>query len=104
MIANHTHGPWEIGELTDKHGHVHLAVAPEGFKGAVALISPIEDVNSFDRGNAQLVAAAPELLDACRLALITFNETAGCDVISGRGNVSRQLREAIAKATGADHV
>ena len=49
----------------------------------------------INEANARLIAAAPDLLEACRNAL--QERLARCD---GQDSLSRQLAEAIAKAEG----
>jgi hypothetical protein len=99
-MSKHTPGPWEIWNESG------------GFGGAIGIFAPDDkDVpvattcanttpkgmqrtrNGQTRANAQLIAAAPELLAACRDALQTFEAI---------GKVApRSLAAAIAKAEAA---
>lgn len=90
-----TPGPWDWFTSHDKHGNPIRSEADDkmrfligadgqGFAHTVGLPS------ETDLANARLIAAAPDLLDACRKALY---------LIKGREHVGF-LRAAIAKAEG----
>lgn len=94
---NHTPGPWEA---VDKR--------PDGFRGYsifhgdqfVAHVGDSDSVTPID-ANARLIAAAPELLEACEL-LIEQYEASGDFTIGGKltNRPFSMARAAIAKATG----
>ena len=85
-MSTHTEGPW----LLDEDGQIiagdkHIAtVHPTQFRG--------EDVFDWDTAmaNGVLIIAAPDLLKACRQAIV---------MLKGREH-DGFLRDAIAKATG----
>lgn len=93
----HTPGPWEA-----VCGRTMWTIRGPGFTG------PAAGNTNYSRAaippeqreaNARLIAAAPELLAACKLALTILDRTARQDVITGaEGNISATLRAAIAKA------
>lgn len=110
----HTPGPWEFSSPT-MAGNDRVIVEAHGF-GSVAAISlngaPRHqsrlDVTSpyyqaqlaTMEANARLIAAAPELLEACRQANDLLNDHFGIDDSDDAGNaVHDAIRAAIAKAT-----
>ncbi len=89
--SKHTPGPWRI----EGAGHMHAA-------GSTALMHENYCIAVF-RGvdsdaNARLIAAAPDMLDALRLALDYCESGAVEDSIPG--TLSETIRAAIAAATG----
>jgi hypothetical protein len=72
MKANHTPGPWYVGETNTDNGkiysHEKMPFIATAFQGTVW--SPKEW-----KANAKLIAAAPELLEACRQALFAIPTT-----------------------------
>jgi hypothetical protein len=94
----HTPGPWLIETDRESGGFVIL-----GDDYEVAVVTPPDD-DSEAIGSAEadavLIAAAPELLDACK-RLLTFNEELAVDVGVSTHYPSAELaRAAIAKAEG----
>ncbi len=83
--TQHTPGPWWFAQM-DHEGN---CVAGAGDRQLSVAIS---------RPNARLIAAAPELLEACQ-TLATLLDTDDW-IATGRLAV-KQARDAIAKATGA---
>ena len=82
----HTPGPWAIGLETDENdGHGQI-ISPEGEHIASVSMYPIV-------ANARLLAAAPELLEACKAMLAADDELDYPVVV-------KQARAAIAKAEG----
>lgn len=68
---SHTPAPWQVMFSTSVDGKVCLAIwdarTVEGQIGSpICKISPIETVNESDKANAQLIAAAPELLETLK--------------------------------------
>ena len=69
--TQHTPGPWRIGYYRPADGDEALAVwsesIKEGEKGhPVCLVSTVKKMDERDEANARLIAAAPELLEACK--------------------------------------
>lgn len=90
MKYNHTPGPWEV---VDKHTAFTIKQAlPDG--GFVTRIK--KTIPSLDAGNAHLIAAAPELLEAAKLFedLTRRGQPAGSEDLE-------LLQAVIAKAQGA---
>ena len=89
----HTPGPWEslddcvrVDRPSDPDHHMMVCSIPGFLTG--------------NKANARLIAAAPELVEACRVALSYFN--ALMQDLSGDGweenHLRTQLRAALAKA------
>lgn len=104
----HTKGEWKAfivknEKPTDQASSEVGIVDEKGFNSrtiAKVLFKP----NGEDAANARLIAAAPELLDACKLAYDLINELP-LNVklkIVGRGLLLDRLAEALAKAEGKD--
>ena len=88
---NHTPAPWTAKELFDDDESLGIAIV-EG-RHEVAHISSIGE-QDFD--NAALIAAAPDLLEACIEALNLFDNYPDCYEAIGTLEL---LQAAIAKAT-----
>lgn len=90
----HTPGPWSlnlIGETRGKSDQPFL-VGVEGFGGpAIVLHANFNHPEAL--ANAHLIAAAPELLEACKMALSFWKE-------GKTGDFTFYLKQAIAKAEG----
>lgn len=98
-MSKHTPAPWKIGEAkTQKSLAIFQDKAQEDGKiyHAICLISPLDKVEEVDLANAKLIAAAPELLEACNIALRYFN---GIDTESQSEAAFHALNNAIKKAT-----
>lgn len=93
--AQHTPGPWQTDEAAHDAPYQNIRVTANGRSVCTVWIddAPVPDFNAGQEANARLIAAAPELLAACKLA---FDQT--CSV--GRPKDWEQLRAAIVKATG----
>ena len=64
---SHTPGPWRIQEQIDKEtGMVHLS--GHGWIGFAGVVVEMDGgiPSKKGRANARLIAAAPELLEACK--------------------------------------
>lgn len=99
----HTPGPWELSEAQykDGFGTYRRVEQVEQFGDVVASVcirhAVNHTLNAAGDANARLIAAAPDLLEACQ-ALI-----AHCDKNPPMGDSLwsvQQIRTAIAKATG----
>jgi hypothetical protein len=99
MNIQHTPGPWKIvsGNVHRKFREASIRPVISPFKGLVLPIASVRYVNeSFGQANARLIAAAPDLLEALKVARHMIVE----DGTPIGWSVSR-LDEVIAKATGA---
>ena len=106
MDTKHTPGPWEVTSMGIAEGvrtHIVIRQTPSGSVHnpvATALDAhPCGDPQTRD-ANARLIAAAPDLLEACQLALVDLAalcDTAGHDVTTTMSYDN--IRAAIAKAT-----
>ena len=85
----HTPGPWRVETET---GDL-MVLAPDG--RIVAYFGDMETTEGPDHRNADLVAAAPELLDAARFVVTCAGESGDCD-----GGCIEMLGAVIAKAEG----
>ena len=111
MDAKHTPGPWRNGDntLDRSRGHLFIRGGPEG--------RVVADVNTAMLGgaevyeaNARLIAAAPELLEACKAAhaaILQLSEYADEDdedwAPGGYLSVAYEVtRAALAKARGTN--
>lgn len=88
-MSAHTPGPWTIYPETDGTDICAVDYTP-GLPIRQIIARPDRGANWI--ANARLIAAAPELLEACRKALYA---------LKGREH-DQFLRDAIAKATGGD--
>lgn len=98
----HTPGPWFVERLgsiipwtdaltisakVERGGIIHIAHTTRGFEGDGT------ECDSSAQANAKLIAAAPELLDACKFAFAAMNSE------EGRDRAKDALISAIHKAT-----
>jgi hypothetical protein len=90
----HTLGPWKCDWSIQVGGNIK-----SGWQvfdsNETELVIDIPDSEEAE-ANAQLIAAAPELLDACQKALSLLK------ALEVRGDSVRFLEQAIAKATGKE--
>jgi hypothetical protein len=104
----HTKGPWKYKILDgvvyiSSHAHLVFEVSSPSTDTGVALcIIPHEDVNAgileMVKDNAALIAALPDLLEACTFALNVLETFAYGDTDDGQ-YIKAHLAAAIAKAT-----
>ena len=71
----HTPGPWEfVPKLTASENHkgffVRTEKATRNGKWAIAEVQPGDEEGKMGAANAALIAAAPEMLDALRKAVV----------------------------------
>jgi hypothetical protein len=92
MITSHTSGPW-VAEKEKNHRHVVCSIG-EFF---ICTNETPQDIEA----DARLIAAAPELLEACKKAIGAYDAA----YASGRSNWTKkdvdEMRSAIAKAEGS---
>lgn len=88
MTTKHTPGPWTI-EIPS-NGCDRYIIHGKSFEEICATCL---DTEHEMQANARLIAAAPELLEACKMAL-------SCMAPEDNDATARTLRSAIAKAEG----
>ena len=93
-MSKHTPGPWTLGGPIGS-GHLHGREPKfRVYAHRTLFLEVCADPDGYVRGeneaNARLIAAAPDLLEACKVAL----------GIIGFGAEHDQISAAIAKATG----
>lgn len=107
--SKHTPGPWIAGEFANIENELpnSLAVLParNAVKGmrsaAICLVAPTEKMNSTDVANAELIAAAPELLSLVKkLGQIIDNIATQTSSIPAFLAILQECEAAIAKAEG----
>lgn len=90
-----TPGPWRVYQ-----GWVHPCFdhpSPQGTNGDTAICEPL---GPDAKANAQLIAAAPELLEALKLVLRRIKARPQTDWLTTHGALSEIIEAAIAKAEG----
>jgi hypothetical protein len=97
-VSQHTPGPWTIRHEFNVMGpEGRLVAACGGHSNNRAVLA----VDAENTANAHLIAAAPELLDALKLALPFVNAVYrehGRDYLPNSGDAQEQIAAAIAKA------
>jgi hypothetical protein len=76
MASKHTPGPWDVARYSNYEG---FSIWAPGAGCIAERWSPSEDRDTPFEANARLIAAAPELLEACR-AMLTASEIHGAVV------------------------
>lgn len=96
--AKHTPGPWTVkrgdGRYAYRHyieAHVYSTPTVISGRDQIAQCTAGEPNAAENEANARLIAAGPELLDACKQALDLFEDDEG---------IAQVLMAAIAKAEG----
>ena len=98
-MNKHTLGPWHSSSASKKLWHVGVY---DEAGNEIALVKVKSAFHVPRRGaDARLIAAAPDLLEACQLVLTEFSEFAGLWKIDTESDGVSACRAAIAKATGA---
>jgi hypothetical protein len=92
-MSKHTPGPWEIYTHNPDGSGLHI----KSTKGGVIakLFNP--GLREMLEANARLIAAAPELLDACEDVLYGINHKIDDNAIK---RMTNWLQQAISKAKG----
>lgn len=95
----HTPGPWtwDGQRGVPRHCCVAQVWRPDGM--SLAMIEPTDDASEAD-ANACLIAAAPEMLDALRMAERFMSGFEGDDLQDGIDEKIAATRAVIAKAEG----
>jgi hypothetical protein len=105
----HTPGPWSLSEdvmppgcFEGHDGFTQLVKDSNGMRLA-EIIGQDEENEAWlgtDESNASLIAAAPDLFEACKFALKWIN--ASVPIMTPKGLVNILLEKAINKAEGKD--
>ncbi len=105
-MSTHTPGPWRAWDRIEHRGGI-LITNEQGNIGVCRVIDVQGSINDrtpdtekldadICRANACLIAAAPDLLAACKAAQLAFRATSKAD--KDYGHECGLLRDAIAKA------
>ncbi len=98
-MAKHTPGPWHKDWIAGALRHICKNVDCEMF-----LLDPLpEDANTpnyYGTGDVDLIAAAPELLDACEAAKEDVHSDCSGSPMEACSDLCELLATAIAKAKG----
>lgn len=104
MTTKHTPGPWTFSTSPEGWSNtIHVAQADgapytDGYSDVGYIIQTCQgEDESTQMANARLIAAAPEMLEALKLAMQIGD---GCSR-GFLGKVQTQIQAAISKATGA---
>lgn len=98
MNVQHTPGPWEWDDMRTKlvgHKGAKVLQDGEGMWDLCSCVAVVDDKPERARSNARLIAAAPDLLEALKLADAMLS---GANM--NANVVEQKVRAAIAKATG----
>lgn len=95
--STHTPGPWKVVGR-DIRADDYIKVGKGGYFSIAYMANPISRDDIMD-ANARLIAAAPELLEACKIALSTINDEYPKGEMMGP---KQALKYAIAKAEGRE--
>ena len=102
--AKHTPGPWDLNTenpeeyIVETMSYGLIALVPVDTDHADQSGRRLEEI---DRANAQLIAAAPELLLACKEACLILADLARAHGFNAENTASfRRFREIINKAEG----
>lgn len=105
---NYTPGPWQVHKHSGGIAILHPLINKEGeYKGKLGgyhvviqerQLTPEGIETTLNEANANLIAAAPELLEACRDALMVLEYLK--DYIPRSSQVIKMLKSSISKAEG----
>lgn len=109
--AKHTPGKWRVSEDELGHGEYDILAKKEGFPNIGVATVVDSRFSNYNLGsvalhkdecsaNAHLIAAAPELLEACKMVVDVFNLHL-YKTDSGGGKCYAKAQTAIAKAEGS---
>lgn len=95
MKTNHTPGPWTVNPYSFIHAGKTLIACPATPEEAQAGLCAHPESEEA-KANARLIAAAPDLLAACKsaLAALTQNKTYPADIKLAVGNLSLAIDKA----------
>lgn len=94
-MSAHTPGPWHVAGGVIRDGHDHDVAQIYGMRHWEPGFGPlsVDEQNA----NANLIAAAPDLLEACRETLRVLEDPRSTTAMP---HTARMLKAAIAKAEG----
>lgn len=104
----HTPGPWRVDETKDLGAYgvwtdypTHPGYDGAGYESQICDVIPLGKEISRDQrdANARLIAAAPDLLAACK-EFVRVNGFNGYEFDSNEPSLYRMIVDAIAKAEG----
>lgn len=110
-MSKHTPGPWRIAENDGAYAYIKSGPGTNLMKpGQMVAKVWLQDAD-YNEANARLIAAAPELLEACKQLLTTLEEAEQAHVLIGHWGQDAQrefynrpeiklLVRALAKAEG----
>jgi hypothetical protein len=100
--VKHTRGPWQVLPPEEGVGYLRVRGTHFGLRYKIANVhdeKPSCLPDGEAQANAELIAAAPELLEALEKALVLVGSIGGPDYSEqDRARVANQARAAIAKA------
>lgn len=100
MTTKHTPGPWAVERNVKAGNVIHLAITARqnGKDWMVCSVTPEAWARPLDLANAELIAAAPELLEA--LILVMNDTTVRFSTVRKGKPLAQIIQDAITKATG----
>ena len=100
----HTSGPWKFGKELTAHSGEWLISYDAKDKGQGICIAETRPGSGSEAANAQLIASAPDLLEALQSILpfipVTSAKEGGASAYSENVRAADKVRAAIARATG----
>lgn len=102
-MSEHTPGPWSIdASLFDRDGYDRYIVLGDGLYVAEVIGMATPDKDLLSTANARLIAAAPDLLAACR-ALQTTESLWGVDRVAFEDALAEACKLACTAIRRAEH-
>lgn len=110
-MSEHTPGPWEcIPKINASENHkgffVRAKKVTNDGKWSLAEVHPGDEDGKLGEANARLIAAAPELLKACQLMMLSWKDIPyprmNSDEENSLWSARNAIQSAIAKATGEE--
>lgn len=104
-MSKHTPGPWfvrETGDHYSKRNDIYVIGNPDGSLGGDRKLALMIDTWAEEQTihNARLIAAAPELLEACESAINNYSAYLFDSTGKHEDDTLRLLKAAVIKATG----
>lgn len=93
---SHTPGPWQIHNNVGRKGG--LGIVADGAPCVIACMSNVKAWPVEAEANARLIAAAPDLLEACRMAYRFYRQFNRLS--NNEDEIFQAVKQAIRKATG----